>query len=58
MLRTAETYPPGLTLAEARDRYLAENGFTTETYTERWARVPLWFGMHIWVPRCAEAISR
>ncbi len=50
MLQTAETYPPELTLAEARDRYLQENGFTTETYTERWARVPLWFGLHIWVP--------
>lgn len=50
MLRTAESYPPEMTLADARDRYLAENGFTQETYTETWARVPLWFGLHIWVP--------
>lgn len=47
---TCESYPPTLTLREGRDRYLDENGFTMTTYTERWARVPLWFGLHILVP--------
>jgi hypothetical protein len=49
-LSTRETYPPELTLREARDRYLAENRFTMDTYTERWARVALGFGAHIVVP--------
>lgn len=47
---TRDTYPPDITMREGRDRYLAENGFTMETYTERVARVPLWFGIHIYVP--------
>jgi len=32
---------------DARDRYLAENGLTTELYTERWVRLP--FGR--WRPK-------
>ena len=47
---TRETYPPELTLEAARDRYLAENGFTMDTYTERWARVALGLGLHVTVP--------
>lgn len=49
-LPTSDTYPPTITMREGRDRYLAENGFTMETYTEKVARVPLWFGIHIFVP--------
>jgi hypothetical protein len=30
------------TTREARDRYLAENGFTTASYTDRWVVVKAW----------------
>ena len=48
--RTLETYPPEITLREGRDRYLAENGFTMETYTEQWTRIPVMWGIHVTLP--------
>jgi hypothetical protein len=47
---TLDTYPPTITLREGRDRYLAENGFTMDTYTETSSRVPVMFGIHVTLP--------
>ncbi len=50
MLRTEDTYPPDATLREGLARYLGENGFSQSTYTERWASLPLPFGLHMKIP--------
>jgi hypothetical protein len=39
-----------MTLLEGRDLYLRENGFSVSTYEERWARIPLVWGLAFVLP--------
>jgi hypothetical protein len=39
-----------MTLLEGRNLYLRENGFSMSTYEERWARIPLLWGLVVAIP--------
>jgi hypothetical protein len=43
-----------LGMREARDRYLADNGFTTETYTARYVTVDFVFGSRVTFPNTRD----
>jgi hypothetical protein len=47
--RCARPLPATMNIRDARDHYLAENGFSLETYEERWADFWL-FGLRLKIP--------
>jgi hypothetical protein len=49
----AETFAPSMSVREARDAYLAENGFTLEAYEAKWTEASL-LGVRFRVPNTAR----
>jgi hypothetical protein len=50
---SADTFPPSMTVREARDAYLAENGFTLEGYDAKWTEASF-LGAPFRVPNTAR----